>query len=172
MSAVRIIENIIDDKLISTFVETNNFKKATVKNYSSQSIGLSFKLRRREAVLNNSEIDHSLIEIFKNVNNFYNFNLDFNNVEFRICKYDSGDVAHFDWHDDIYYDNPNKINALTLIVGLNDEYDGGQLDIKDELVNFKISKNTGIVFPSNIIHRVRAVTSGSRLVLVGWIRFT
>ena len=166
-----VLDNIIRDDLILSLKKLNNFKKSTIKDLSGTPLGLSSQIRRREIVLDSKDVDQSLIKIFEDANASYNFNLNYSNCEFRIVKYSAEDAGQMGWHDDIYYDDPSNTNALTLIIGLDCDYEGGGLDIENRLEDFKITKNTGIIFPSNLKHRVCMVTKGVRTVLVGWIRF-
>ena len=52
---------------------------------------------------------------------------------------------------------------------LNDDYKGGELEIKGPL-NFNIPNTMGtiIVFPSYFTHRVKPVRRGTRYSLVAW----
>ena len=168
--SVTFVDQIISEELISSLLQLNNFKKTIVKDSNGNPLGLSRSVRCREIILKDSSIVNVLVEILQNANESYKFNLDYNNHEFRILKYDAGDLAHFDWHDDVYYDNPQKTNALTLIIGLNDDYEGGELDVETKIDGLKITKNAGVIFPSTMRHRVRHVTKGTRMVLAGWIR--
>ena len=61
----------------------------------------------------------------------------------------------------------------SLVIQLNDEYDGGDLQIKDnENKTLAIEKGIGnlILFLSNIEHRVVPIKSGIRYTLVNWVK--
>ena len=82
--------------------------------------------------------------------------------------------GHYDWHTD---SGPtlNEHRKLSFVLGLTDpdDYEGGELEINvnghpDSAEIFKIKKGHLIVFPSYIPHKVRTVTAGERLTLVGW----
>jgi PKHD-type hydroxylase len=62
-----------------------------------------------------------------------------------------------------------------MVIQLNDEYTGGELEIKDNDNNeITLEKGLGnlFLFYSYIIHRVKPVTSGTRYSLVNWFRLT
>ncbi|NJN74238.1 MAG: Fe2+-dependent dioxygenase [Limnothrix sp. RL_2_0] len=63
---------------------------------------------------------------------------------------------------------------VSFTVFLNDpgEYDGGELVIEgaDDERSYKLAAGDAIVYPSTTLHRVEAVTAGTRLVAVGWVQ--
>jgi len=89
--------------------------------------------------------------------------------DYQFLKYTSEDQGHYNWHTD---DSRYTPRMYTIIVGLNDEYLGGEFKILNEDTTFKIRKNQAIMFPSNLCfpHKVEQVTEGTRKVLVIWIR--
>lgn len=60
--------------------------------------------------------------------------------------------------------------SFTLFLSDPESYDGGALVIADpvEERGFKLGLGEAIVYPSNTLHRVEPVTSGTRLVAIGW----
>ena len=82
--------------------------------------------------------------------------------------------------DDGYY-GPHIDNALmaggrsdlsfTLFLSEPETYDGGALCISDRVEErqFKLPLGQAIVYPTTSLHRVAPVTSGARLVVVGWV---
>lgn len=81
--------------------------------------------------------------------------------------------GHFyDWHLDF---GPKGFSArkLSFVVQLTDpaDYEGGALEIlaSNEVFQAPRARGSLIVFPSFILHRVQAVTEGTRHSLVGWI---
>ena len=100
---------------------------------------------------------------------------------------------YYDWHCDSFgkiFDSPNDINVngkirkLSMTCQLTDgsEYQGGELEfdfrnydpnMRDESKHLRkaneiLSKGSIIVFPSDVWHRVKPVTSGTRYSLVAW----
>lgn len=99
------------------------------------------------------------------------FDLNFKKSEFQFTQYYPG--GHFDWHKDT---TEKKIadydRYCSLVIQLNDEYDEGNLQIKDkqnETLTIKKGVGNLILFLSNIEHRVVPVKSGVRYTLVNWV---
>jgi predicted 2-oxoglutarate/Fe(II)-dependent dioxygenase YbiX len=100
------------------------------------------------------------------------FYLDFEHSQFQFTEYNTG--GYFNWHNDA---DGKKIKDYdrycSVVIQLNDEYDGGDLQIKDnENQTLTIEKGVGnlILFLSNIEHRVIPVKSGIRYTLVNWVK--
>jgi|SRR6056300_388526 len=80
---------------------------------------------------------------------------------------------HCDHIFDIFKDdqgNPRGVPILTMIVGLNEDYYGGDLNIlfnKD----YKLETGECIVFPSNFLypHYVKPVEKGRRYSMISWV---
>jgi len=107
----------------------------------------------------------------------------------QITKYDNLDYYH--WHMDgngchmSKYNNPKnkwldgKVRKLSMSLILNDDFEGGQLQIaslKSSNDKYHVTEYTPpyrgpgsiIVFPSFLMHRVKPVTKGTRYSLVAW----
>jgi Rps23 Pro-64 3,4-dihydroxylase Tpa1-like proline 4-hydroxylase len=100
------------------------------------------------------------------------FDLDFEKSQFQFTEYHPG--GHFTWHRDV---SGKKITDYdrycSLVIQLNNEYEDGDLQIKDEKnEKLTVEKGTGnlILFLSNIEHRVVPVKSGIRYTLVNWVK--
>lgn len=99
------------------------------------------------------------------------FDLDYKNSEFQFTEYKDGDF--FAWHKDITGKEITQHDRYcSLVIQLNDEYDGGDLELKlSDGSIMKVEKGIGntIVFLSDIEHRVTGVKSGNRYTLVNWV---
>jgi len=102
----------------------------------------------------------------------WNFNITgmFENIQ--IAEYDSTFQGGYDWHIDVGPDALSK-RKISICIQLTheSEYEGGQLEIsmtREPRVASK-SFNSGVVFPSFMLHRVTPVTKGRRKSLVLWI---
>jgi len=85
---------------------------------------------------------------------------------FQFCEYATG--YFYDWHNDYKTKNPDIKRIQTGIILLNDDFKGGELEIKNYGVcNLKIGDC--IWFDSKIDHRVLPVTDGLRYTLVTWL---
>jgi len=83
-----------------------------------------------------------------------------------------GGHGHFHWHNDYSHESSEAPRKLTVIVQLSDpdEYEGGDLEVIGA-VQTPLPRQRGslICLPSFLPHRVTAVTSGIRRVMVAWI---
>ena len=59
-----------------------------------------------------------------------------------------------------------KVRKLSMTINLNDDYEGGDLEINGETVQMK--KGTIVFFPSFLKHQAKPVTKGIRYSLVAW----
>jgi PKHD-type hydroxylase len=104
--------------------------------------------------------------------NVKGFNLDYKHSEFEFTEYNEG--GYFDWHKDTYGEEiTNYDRYCSLVIQLNDDYEEGHLQIKDnQNKTLTVEKRTGnlILFSSSIQHRMLPVKSGVRYTIVNWIR--
>lgn len=82
-----------------------------------------------------------------------------------------GGGGHYDWHTDV---GPGMANRkISVVVQLSDptEYTGGMLNLNGGMgiLEAPKEKNTVIIFPSFVLHRVTPVLTGTRKSLVTWI---
>jgi PKHD-type hydroxylase len=89
--------------------------------------------------------------------------------DFQFTEYKESE--YFDWHTDstdvVYRDR-----FTSIVIQLNDTYEGGVLEIKNlkgELVPIKNKIGTLYIFNSRLLHRVTPVNKGIRYSLVNWI---
>ncbi len=130
--------------------------------------------RRKSSVgfISNIEsIDNRLRDTLKNLIQIKGFEVTglgpYQFTEYKVGEY-------YDWHtdssptDDLYKDR-----FCSIVIQLNDTYDGGYLQLKDESGDNTIQLDKGIgtmyIFYSNIRHRVMPVTDGIRYSLVNWV---
>ena len=85
---------------------------------------------------------------------------------YQILKYSPGGkyLEHCDQHKQY-----NR--EITLIINLNDEYEGGELHHVGGLIRTKMKKGDIIMFPSNFVYRhaITPITSGNRYSVVTWV---
>ena len=97
---------------------------------------------------------------------------DFNykNSEFQFTEYKVGDF--FNWHVDVDTYQPIKKRYCSVVILLNEDYEGGDLEIKLHDGNtIKLDKKIGnmVIFLSTMEHRVTPILRGDRYSLVNWI---
>lgn len=106
--------------------------------------------------------------------NFSHFKYDINrSSQCEYLKYDKD--GHFSMHIDTLFNKKvienEGMRKLTIILFLNDEFEGGKLFLK--LGREKIYPNTSpgsvIIFPSFFLHGVEPITSGIRRSIVTWL---
>ena len=93
-----------------------------------------------------------------------------------MMEYEQGGPEHFggkyDWHIDLGPSRLASTRKLGFTLFLNDDYDGGEFQIKSGRENYiPPQQETGnlLFFPSYLVHRVTLVTKGTRSVIVGWV---
>ena len=91
-------------------------------------------------------------------------------IDPRISLYELND--HYDWHIDVsLLANRRTDLSYTIFLSDKDDYEGGELTFKssNHIYTVKGSAGSMVVYPSGLLHKVSEVTSGKRLVIVGWI---
>jgi PKHD-type hydroxylase len=94
-------------------------------------------------------------------------------VGIRISSYKDG--GHYGWHVDMATMNGVRTDmSFTLFLTDKDDYEGGelQLDYDGQIRSFKGKAGQIVLYPTGRLHQVTPVTSGERLVVVGWINST
>lgn len=137
----------------------------------AQVVGGHFKARKSSvAFIDNIDlVDNKLKNILKSTIQIKGYEVTGLGA-YQFTEYKIGEF--YDWHTDsdkeIY-----KERFCSIVIQLNDEYEGGYLQLKDESGDNTIQLDKGIgtmyIFYSNIRHRVMPVTSGVRYSLVNWI---
>lgn len=84
-----------------------------------------------------------------------------------------GPGQHYDWHVDIgTFDLAHR--KLSLVAFLSDpaDFEGGELELffSDQPTTIRRDRGALVVFPSFVLHRVRAIASGRRFSLALWLR--
>lgn len=94
-----------------------------------------------------------------------------NIVRLMLSRYDAG-MFYGNHVDDALMDGQRTDVSFTLFITPPESYQGGALVIDDTAGERHVKLNAGSLFlyPSSNLHRVEAVTQGSRLVVVGWLR--
>jgi len=70
----------------------------------------------------------------------------------------------------------NVVRHLSIILNLNDEYEGGDLIFTDqkekEIKRLKLGKGSIVFFPSNFMysHGIQPITKGTRYSIVSWLQ--
>ena len=91
-------------------------------------------------------------------------------TDFRISKYNTG--GFMSKHVDNIHHSHGQVYGfpqLTVLLFLNDDYEGGEFEIVDKKITTK--KGSSVVFPSNFIypHEVLKITKGTRYSITCWL---
>ena len=114
--------------------------------------------------LNFPNLNEKLINIFKKEVNVKGYDIDFTNNMFQFTEYTKD--GYYNWHEDS--GNENEVFSTrycSMVIQLNDEYTGGELQIKDKDGNeITLEKGLGnlFIFYSHLTHRVKPITTGTR----------
>ena len=88
-----------------------------------------------------------------------------------LLKYSKG--GKYEVHTDHYSNTPRH---LSIIINLNDDYEGGDLIFTDqqlkEIKRLKLGKGSVTFFPSNFMypHSIQPITEGTRYSIVAWLQ--
>jgi predicted 2-oxoglutarate/Fe(II)-dependent dioxygenase YbiX len=86
---------------------------------------------------------------------------------YQVLKYSSGEeyVAHYDG-------DTAMGRAVSAIVYLNDDYEGGHIEFPNFNIKIKPQPGMLLLFPSNYAytHVARPVTTGTKYAIVTWIK--
>jgi len=102
------------------------------------------------------------------------FELDFENQQIQFTEYKKD--GHYDWHEDAA-PNAHSERFCSLVIQLNDEYIGGELQLKEydivgneTIITFERGIGNLFVFLSSTTHRVAPIIDGNRYSLVSWFK--
>ena len=120
--------------------------------------------------LNFPNLNEKLINIFKKEVNVKGYDIDFTNNMFQFTEYTKD--GYYNWHEDS--GNEDEVFSkryCSMVIQLNDEYEGGELELWAGSGHYKLPRGKGVstFFPSFTMHRVTPVTKGIRKSLVLWI---
>jgi len=171
MLFIKTIESFLSKEECNSIL--NKFVNADLKvakTSNSESSNSPLKLRDSKVVF--TQLPHykkKLENVLRNEIKIKGFELD--KIEnFQFTKYELN--GHYDWHrDSMNFDYYAK-RFCSVVIQLNNEYDGGELLYKnhnDDVVEFKKGVGNLFIFNSSILHKVNSITVGERYSLVSWI---
>ena len=85
---------------------------------------------------------------------------------FQFTRYVEG--GYYSWHSDIG-SGPTETRKLSMVVQLDDEYEGGELDFFPARFGVPRQRGLAVLFPAYMPHCVKPVTKGVRHTLVTWV---
>ena len=158
------------DEIIKSCTGTSiEYEKPVVGNSGTERIDTNVRNVKRLQLPFNNGIGGILTSVGLNANNaLWKFNVT-HTEQTEFLLYEPN--GHYVGHVDTEYKHSFRSRKLTVLVFLNDDYEGGKFWINPEGVKFypPQEKGTVLVFPSYIVHGVEPVTKGTRYSCVTWM---
>ena len=125
--------------------------------------------------ISDKNIKQQITEYYWAANETAQWDFDIKDIEdIQIARYRKGE--YYNWHVDgngirSAPNSPGHVRKISMSILLNDDYTGGELEIKEDGRNSEMPNTIGtiIVFPSYFTHRVKPVKKGTRYSLVAWL---
>lgn len=167
------------DEILEEYVETDYWTPTlTGGGHDPEARRCSVICVSEEEVINDDnaekrkQIDNKLFEIVKEIYNGYqedypDFDLEIvEDSGYELLKYEVGDF--YRQHTDHFKTQPR---SLTVIMSMNDAYDGGEFAFFDRELVYKMNAGDVLVFPSHFMfpHEIIPVTSGTRYSMITWL---
>lgn len=102
-------------------------------------------------------------------NRWFRFHLAGFNEALQLTHYHSVTKSHYGWHEDYGHEPAFQHRKLSVVVALNDGYEGGNFEFLHTGKVPEATKGSVIIFPSFLTHRVTPVSEGERWSLVAWV---
>lgn len=167
------------DKIVE---RCNQLNKRVAEVGDTRALRVDKKIRIADIAFLDRYKDQDLYSLIYNVGieaNNQAFGFELNELQtIQFTEYKGHKKAKYDWHTDLdWFDKGMSQRKLSVVVQLSDptDYKGGEFEIantnydKQTQSNVK-QKGSIIVFPAFLEHRVKPVTEGTRLSLIGWIK--
>jgi PKHD-type hydroxylase len=160
------------NSIIADFFDKNYLEKSTVS--TENKVNLKIRSSSNRWLYTDSWVAGMLAHFILSANkSYYDFDLEGWNEQIQFTVYDApGD--HYSWHIDILKNSKKHLaRKLSIVMCLSskEDYMGGELQLfhpTRKVKTFKLDAGDVIIFPSIVSHRVKPVTSGRRISLVGW----
>lgn len=116
------------------------------------------------------KIQHVVNEINEK---YYKFSIQWTE-DCQFTRYDDSYNGFFSKHLDIIGFSGEAARKISVVILLNNDYEGGELKIYADAEPHVVIKGKGtvVLFPSFLLHEVTPVTSGTRYSLVNWVNGT
>lgn len=133
-------------------------------------------ISERQVIIENEdirrEIDENLFQAVSECLKMYEESVEATDLEIRedsgyeLLRYTEGQF--YVQHTDSFKEQPR---ALSCIIALNDDYDGGEISFFSRELSYKLKKGSVIMFPSNFMypHEIQKVVSGTRYSIITWL---
>ena len=170
------INNVVDKSLCNKLIEFTEQKAKTQmkigKNKSNKEIrnvlGYTLKIKDK-SIFNKINNEIQKLYVFYKIKFPKMHSTKINQID--LLKYKVGGKY------EIHTDNATMTNRhLSIIINLNDDYEGGDLIFTDqkhnEIKKLKLGKGSIVFFPSNFMypHIIKPITKGTRYSIVAWLQ--
>jgi len=167
--SIRVFEGILSPIKCQRMIDLVESRKQ-LESHKNPAVALITILSKDEPTLSKdydfTVMDKELYNVFNEAIREYikGFNsLAINNDQgYAFLRHEKGD--NFNYH----HDGSNR--AVSAILGLNDDYEGGEIDFEHVDQVYKLKKGDMILFPSSypFAYRLKSVTGGTRYSVVTW----
>lgn len=142
----------------------------TARNCSAIPMSQDCVISKNEEV--RRKIDQDLYDVVSNAlkqyeKEFPEFELEIKEDSgYELLRYHVGEF--YVEHTDSFKEMPR---ALTCIIALNDDYEGGEISFFKRELTYKLKKGSIIMFPSSFMypHEIQTITSGTRYSIITWL---
>lgn len=158
------------DSIIEYSLKNLDLKKGKVGNDN-----IDEKIRKSDISFTNYDLEFPFLKekLLNEISNkivVKGYEINFENQPYQFTRYETGEF--YGWHTDASYRGPYSNRYCSVVIQLNNEYNGGDLQMQkntdDDIITFEKGKGNLFVFLSNIRHRVTEVESGTRYSVVSW----
>lgn len=167
----KIFENIFSksecDEILNKCLNESILKTAEV--YDNNMMGNIIDVNIRKSKVYGIELKEINEKIISNIKEYFKIKgFEFKISKYQFTQYETGD--YFQWHTDSS-NTLYKKRFLTIIIQLNDEYEGGEFEIQIDEITHQLKSGIGnlFVFPSSVRHRIKKITKGNRYSIVNWL---
>jgi PKHD-type hydroxylase len=171
MRFIKTIKHFISEEECKKIVEENSVKNLEQGQVSGDLMGKDLKKIRDTKVIN-----IEIPSLKKRIEDLLKAEIRIKGCElsditsFQFVKYEID--GHYDWHTDSGAGKIYEDRFCTIVIQLNNDYEGGELlykEIDSDDVTFERGIGNLHIFNSSLSHKVTPVTSGNRFALVSWI---
>jgi len=155
-SNVFVIENVISDSLCNELVELTNNSPLIFKEYSKEGYN---NTECHECLLGEHLHDnkyknydnlivpivYNCFDIFKKVRPLLKISMD---CGYSLRKFYGKTHEHIDW----IFEDKNECRVLTLIIFLNNDYEGGVFNFTNHNISYRMKKGSALLFPPYWTH--------------------
>ena len=171
MRFIKTIKHFLNEEECKIIIEENSVKNLEEGLVWGDLKGKDLKKIRDTKVINIEipELKEKLKSLLKKEIKIKGCELD-DITSFQFNKYEIN--GHYDWHTDSGSGEIYEDRFCTIVIQLNNDYDGGELlykEIDSDEIKFEKGIGNLCIFNSSLSHKVTPVTFGNRFTLVSWI---